>query len=353
MIYFEIVILSFFGIAILLIIFMLVKLSVKKHRAEQYKKWNHIAELLVRNTIFLEEDLSTSDYQIPITTRVQKLLVKERFRHVLVKVIIYATKNISGYAENNLKKLYEQLNLQHDAIANMSDKRWYIKASAIQELGVMNQIEYLSKIYRYTNNNKELVRMEAQLTVIKMLGFEGLRFLDVISYKLTEWNQIKLLNELSGLSDNNFTGIEKWLNSTNVSVVAFALKLARNYHRFELYNEIVSCLDHEDNDVRFEAIRTLEKIYTVDTSKILLQKFTKENFKNQLAIVKVLKSIAYSDDIPFIIELIDRRDNELKREIVRTVLNISPTGLAMLRAHPDADFYPLNEMIAQIKSEQI
>jgi len=353
MIYFEIVILSFFGIAILLIIFMLIKLSIKKHRKEQYKKWNHIAELLVRNTIFLDEDLSNSNYQIPITARAQKLMANERFRNVLVNVILSATKNISGTAENNLKKLYEQLKLQLYAVEKIADKRWYVKAKAIQELGLMNQIEYLSKIYRYTNNNKELVRMEAQLTVIKMLGFEGLRFLDVISYKLTEWNQIKLLNELSGLSDNNFTGIEKWLNSTNVSVVAFALKLARNYHRFELYNEILSCLDHEDNDVRFEAIRTLEKIYTVDTSKILLQKFTKENLKNQLAIVKVLKSIAYADDIPFIIDLIDRRDNELKREIVRTILHISPTGLTMLRAYPDAEFYPLKEMIAQIKSEQI
>lgn len=353
MIYFEIVILIFFGIAILLIFFMLIKLSIKKQRKEQYKTWTHIAELLVTNTIFLDDDLAKSDDQIPVAPEAQKLIANKRFRQVIVNVILSATKNISGTAETNLKKLYEQLNLQLYAVESLADKRWHVKARAIQELGIMKQITYLSKIYRFTNNNKELVRTEAQLTVIKLLGFEGLRFLDVISYKLTAWNQIKLLNELSGLSHNNFTGIDKWLQSTNVSVIAFALKLARNYHRFELYNEILACLNHEDDDVRYEAIYTLEKIYTVNTSRVLLERFNKENFKNQIAIVKVLKSIAYDDDIPLLINLLDRHDNELKREIVRTVANISSSGLVLLRQHPDVDFYPLNEMIAQIKAERI
>lgn len=351
MIYFEVVILIFFGISILLVSFMLIKLSVKKYRKKQYVVWNNDAQLLVRDTIFFEDNLPQTDHIIPIPSSVQKNMPNERFREVIVDVILYATKNISGNAEFNLKKLYEQLNLHLFALENLKDKRWYVKAKAIQELGVMNQMEYLNKIYRFTNNKKELVRMEAQLAVIKLLGFEGLRFLDVISYKLTEWNQIKLLNELARLPNNNFTGIEKWLRSANVSVVAFALKLARNYHRFELYNEILNCLDHEDDDVRYQAILTLQKIYTVDTSKILLNKFSKEIYKNQFAIIKTLKSIAYDDDIPQIINLIDRKDNELKREMVRSILSISPFGLTLLREHPDVDFYPINEMIAQVKSE--
>lgn len=69
---------------------------------------------------------------------------------------------------------------------------------------MMDQKNLLTKIYRETNSKNEFVRSEAQIAIIYMTGFNGLRFLDVISYPLTLWQQIKLLEQLRLLEKRRF-----------------------------------------------------------------------------------------------------------------------------------------------------
>ncbi|WP_182922081.1 HEAT repeat domain-containing protein [Pedobacter planticolens] len=313
-----------------------------------------MADLLIRNAIFSEHDDAVTDEPFPITGRTQKMLSNPHFKRLLTKELLAAKNNISGVSALNLKKLYIQLNLDKDAEERLRNcKKWHIKAKAIQELGVMEQKEYLNKIYRCTNNKNELVRMEAQTTIVKLYGFEGLRFLDIISYQLTEWQQIKLLKELSQLPPENFSGIEKWLKSKNNSVIVFALKLARNYHRFELYEQVVECLTHEMENIRLETIYTLEKIYNADTANILLERYEHETLKNQKTIVNVLQNIASDENIPTLINFLEQGDNDLKRMIVRTVANINPASIFQLKELPEANSHPLSQIIKQIEGELI
>src|SRR5690606_13427180 len=116
-------------------------------------------------------------------------------------------------------------------------------------------------------------------------------FLDVISYQISAWQQMKLLKELSIIPHVNVSGIDKWLKSDNCSVVVFALKLARNYHHFELYEEIIACLQHTEAHVRIQAVYTLTDIFTEDTSKKMLANFDSEEHNNQLAILKAVRKI--------------------------------------------------------------
>ncbi len=350
MIYLELVALCFFGISCLLIAYMLFYLKVVKNRRSKYKKWKNIADLLVRDAIFNEHD-GVDMVKFHINRRTEVLLKNARFRKILTKELLLAKKNMSGAAGDFLQKLYLQLQLDQYALKNMSSKKWHIKAKAIQDLGIMDLKEHLSKIYRHTNNRNELIRMEAQIAVIKLIGFEGLRFLDVVSYQITDWQQIKLLNELSLLPAHNFNGIEKWLLSTNDSVVIFALKLAKNFHRFELYDKVEACLDHVSVNVRHQAIWALEKIYTEETSKTLLMRYPNEVSTNQTAIAKVIQQIGNEEDIPILISFLADEEPEQKRTIVRTIANISEKGLPQLYLLPEADVAPLSLIIKQIEGE--
>ncbi|TCC89404.1 HEAT repeat domain-containing protein [Pedobacter frigiditerrae] len=330
---------------------MFINLTIKKVRDGRYKKLKNMADILIRNAIFLEQ---TEEIKlIPITARTAKMLSNDNFRSILTQELLSAKKNISGTAAVNLENLYNQLNLDKYAVKRLRSRRWHIKAKAIQELGIMGQKTHLNKIYRSTNNKNDLVRMEAQTTIVKLYGFEGLRFLDVVSYQISEWQQIKLLQELSRLAPDNFSGIEKWLNSTNMSVIVFALKLVRNYHRFELYDRITELLNHPNEVIRLEAIYTLEKIYTNETSKVLIDKYPLETLKNQKAIVKALQDVGYDDDIPVLIQFLGQDENELKRLIVRTIANINPEGLTEVENLPQSNQYPLDQIIKQIKGELI
>ena len=350
MIYFETVALSFFGIVFLLIGYILIYIKIVKNRRSKYQKWKNIADLLVSEAIF-SEDTDVNHVVFPINHRTEILLKNARFRKVLTKELLLAKKNMSGSAGLFLQKLYLQLNLDHYALQNFSSHKWHLKAKAIQDIGIMNLKAHLSKIYRQTNNKNELVRMEAQIAVIKLIGFDGLRFLDVVSYQINDWQQIKLLSELSYLPANNFNGIDNWLLSKNDSVVIFALKLIKSFHRFELYQEVKACLLHLSVNVRYQAILALEKIYNETTSSMLLKQYTIEEVKNQIAIVKTLQQMGSEEDIPLLISFLRNETPEQKRSIVRTIANISEKGLLQLRLHPEADIAPLSLIIKQIEGE--
>lgn len=350
MIYLEIITLIFLGIALLMVCFIMINLTIRKSRRNKYVKWKLMADLLIRNAIFSENEYST-ETPFPITARTKKMLNNPYFKRLLTKELLSAKKNISGVSATNLKKLYIQLHLNENALKKLNNKEWHIKAQAIQELGIMEQKEYLNKIYRLTNNKNDLVRMEAQTTIVKLYGFKGLRFLDVISYQLTEWQQIALLKELSMLPPENFNKIEKWLKSKNTSVITFALKLTRTYHRFEAYDQVIECLIHDNEDIRLEAIYTVEKIYNSDTEAVLLERYEHETLKNQKAIVAVMQNIASDESIPTLISFLNQEDNDLKRMIVRTVAHINSSSIHQLKELQTAHNYPLDQIIKQIEGE--
>ena len=351
MIFFEALLIFFFGAAIFLILFMTIYLLIRKKWRRKYTKWNSMIDLLLRKAIFFEVNGNDDDQVIPVTSRLKANLKNSRFRAQLTKKITAAKKNMSGQAGQNIKKLFLQLHLDENAINLIDSGKWHLMAIGIQQIGTMELKEHLTKIYRFTNNKNELVRAEAQLAVLNLFGFEGLRFLDVISYQLSEWQQMKLLKELSVIRHVNLTGIDKWLKSDNPSVVIFALKLARNYHHFELYGDIVNCLEHPESTVRAQAISTLTEIYTEGTSEKLLDRFELEEYNNQLAILKAVKKVGDDADLPRLQSYLTTDDFEMKLSVVRAIANVSEAGVELLMNDAKSDSYPLNEMLTQIKSE--
>jgi hypothetical protein len=340
------------GILIIcLLIFMLFFLYKKRINEKQQKKWRLIAGLLIRKAVFHDEEANT-ETSIPLTARAGKLMHNKHFRRLITGELILTKKSVAGKASDNLKYLYQQLQLDKYALENLKSTYWYVKAKAIQELTLMGLKDVLPKLYRYTNNRNELVRMEAQSATVQFYGFEGLRFLNVITYPISEWQQIKLLQQLSQVAPVDVS-IDTWLNSKNSSVVVFALKLARGYHWFQWHNTILSCLEHPEPDVRLQAIYCLCEIYTDKTAEILVSRFWDEDPEIQLAIVKTLQSIGSEENIPFLVDLLDYDNNEIRICAARAIVHLSKNGLAVLGMSASAIGYPLNEMLAQIKGELI
>jgi hypothetical protein len=330
---------------------MLFFLYNKRRNEKQYEKWRLIAGLLIRKAVFYDDEVNT-ETSIPLTARAEKLMYNKHFRQLMTGELILTQKSVAGRASDNLKHLYQQLQLDKYALENLKSTYWYVKAKAIQELTLMGFKDVLPKLYRYTNNKNELVRMEAQSAAVQFYGFEGLRFLNVITYPLSEWQQIKLLQQLSQVAPMNVS-IDSWLNSQNSSVVVFALKLARSYHWFQWHDTILSCLEHSDPEVRLQAVYCLCEIYTDKTAAILISRCRHEGPEIQLAIVKTLQSIGSEEDIPFLVDLLYDDNNEIRICAARAIIHLSKNGLAVLEMSASAIGYPLNEMLAQIKGELI
>lgn len=349
----------------ILILLLLIYITVHQYnvnrREAKRTRWNFIADHAIRSAIFFDDEepkdpltdalsiLEADKLKLP--GRLMKLMHNPYFRSILAKKIVSAKRNMSGEASENLVRLFRQLQLDQRALEMLNGSLWSRKALAIQQIGGMGLVEFEKNMLKYVDDKHGLIRVEAQNALLRFHGFDGLRFLDTATYPITEWQQIKLLDQLSHLKAENFTGIDFWLKSNNESVVLFALKLVKTYHRYELYQEVISCLKHQSADIRMQAIIVLKKLLSENTAPVLIALYPDETLRNKLAILQTLEVTSTTEDIPFLMNILDDQSNEIKMGACRALVSLGEEGKDALCSHPQADSRPLCQMIAQIKEE--
>ena len=299
--------------------------------------------------IILEETIEG----IEIPKKFFRLLNDPKARQVAIDELIKCKKNFSGAVADNIIALYNKLGLREDSLLKMKNKRkWYLQARGIQELYLMDQKDLLTKIYRETNSKHEFVRSEAQIAVIHLTGFNGLRFLDVITYPLTLWQQIKLLEQLKlfGKKEDLSDRIPKWLLSKNETVVVFALRLAAEYQQFAVKDKIVDCLVHPSKIVRTQAIKTLIVLSDEHTASMLMGYFSKEDFENQVHILNNLVNIATDDQRDFMIKLLDAPDNIIKVKAATVLANNCTDGIEVIKKRALIEPEPFERILRHVNS---
>jgi hypothetical protein len=268
-----------------------------------------------------------------IPGKIRWALKSKYARQFIIDELVRFKKSISGEASARISLLYEQLQLKNDSIHKLKSARWHIRAKGIQELYIMKADDALSLIFPLTNSHNDYVRMEAQTGVVYLTGFDGLRFLDNLTLPLTEWQQIKLLEQLrqaknkSGLAAN----ISRWLQSDNDTVVVFALKLAGEYQVFEVIQQIKTLLDNAPEKVRREAIIVLIKFAEDDLLPFLLEILSRESIRNQLLILDALAESVNESEEGKLIGLLDHPDNLIKLHAAMSLVKCSDNGIRLIK----------------------
>jgi hypothetical protein len=338
------------GLLLSVVVFMLFYLLSIRKTEKRMSGWKSTADLLVSNAIFFEEDGEAAP---PATTDNLKWIYTPGFRECLIDKLVTAKKNLTGDAAAGLLRLYRQFGLDKDSEQKLSSLKWHIKARGIQELAWMEQKDQLSRIYRHTNNRNEFIRMEAQLAIVRLYGMEGLRFLDVVSEPISEWQQIKLLDHLPRKGGEPVKGIRGWLQSPNTSVLAFSLKLVAIHHQFELHDQVAACLGHRNAAVRVQAVKCLREIYNEKTSRLLIDHYPENGMAYQEAVLEALGAIGAESSILFLLSALRNENNSLKLLAAQALAKLGQQGASALEGYDLLRQYPWNEIIQQAKSEQM
>jgi len=334
-----------------LLVCMIFALLHKNKRDKTQHRWLSKTNVLITKAIFFDDE-ENSEFKIPINRRVTELLKNPLFRQTLINELVISSKSISGTSAENLSLLYKQLDLNKDSLTNLQKNSWHKKAKAIQELAIMYQTEFSPQLYQLTNDKNEFIRMEAQISIVKFHGFDGLKFLSEITYPISEWHQINLLKELSAVSAADFKGIDTWLKSANHSVIVFALKLCASYYQFDQYSNIVGCLIHSNPKIRLQAINCLKEIYDDHTSLELIRIYQVQPTSLKLAILKALQKIGSEESISFLQGQLDSGNNQIKIATARALFHCGEEGAVLLDSHQSSHLYPLVDIIRQIKMEK-
>lgn len=336
--------LFFLTLTLIIIILIYVQLYLKRRRSdaasavhEQINEWIGGA--------LMEAD----EKPFPLTAQLKQYMKKERNREGLIDNLITIRKNITGTAASRIVTLYLQLGLKEDSLKRFRSVIWHQKTKGIYELYMMDQEAELPDIYIYTNSANENVRMEAQIAIVGFQGFEGLTFLDTLEFPLHEWQQLKLLEQLSTLDTVYMDHLPVWLQSENEYVVHFALKLADIYRQMDVHDLVLSQLSHPADKIRFQAIRTLGRIANEQTPDILVARYACETPGNKREILKQLSVIAHAAHIPFLEEALLDDSDTIKLEAITAIALLDDTRNLMDKYGTDATMISI---IKQVQYEQ-
>jgi hypothetical protein len=327
-------------IATFYILYVKKKKSIfKKSIGQRLEDW--LTEIILNET---ETDLT-------VPPNFETLFNNPEARQIVIDELVRYKSSFLGSVSENIIKLYYQLGLNVDSRLKLDDPRDHIQCQGIHELCVMEQKDQIKKVYKFTNSKNKDVRIEAQTALLQWYGFTGLRFLDLVSFPITDFQQLKLLELLRQLPFTGFTRLTKWLASDNDSVVNFALKLAEHYNQFEVHKEAEQCLYHKNEAVRIQAVKTLAKIGNSDTATLLTNAYQNEKFTNRLNILKELSKIAGDAQRDFLIVQLHEGHEYLKLAAAKVLAQCTTEGMEILEAKSFDTPVPYADILLHIKSE--
>ncbi len=346
----------FFSLLIIfLIVFILFYFFRKKRRNQRkislQKKFNDfISEIAVCDS---KEELNEVFLQ-PAYQKILNQSQQTRFeRNLLIRELAETCKKFSGTTMSNINWLFQKIQLEKELVLNLNNHRWYIKAKAVQQLAYLQQQSQINSIFQLTNHENNLLRMEAQSAIVKLTGFDGLQFLNIVNHPISEWQQLRLIQELSGHTSEKLGNISQWLKSKNNSVVDFALRLVEIYRQYEYYDEVKECLCHPSASVCKKAVVTLSQISNETTAGFLADHYPNYDESIQLVIFRILRAAGTENEIPFLLSILNHPDDAFKMEAAKAIGQISAKGIEKIEELVDETTYPWNIILPQIKTEGI
>lgn len=297
---------------------------------------------MVSEFLFLEDDATKDEKSNYIALKIEiRELLKERFnRRVLAEILLDLRRDVSGEAQQSLFQLYQDLGLHKDAFAKLKSWRWHVISQGILELTQMEVEESYGFVTKFINDKRSTIRKQAEIATVT-LRREGINyFLDTTRYKISEWQQLKLLDVLRNQKDFNPPRFKSWLTSNNKYVVLFALRLLKFYNQNDASDSLIALIKHKNNQIKEEAIACIKEFNitaALDTLKLV---FWNSSVEIKIAILGAIGEIGAVEDIEFL-QLIEKKELNfsVKSKAISSINAIAPETIMPSKGIQDESQY--------------
>lgn len=265
---------------------------------------------------------------INLKIEIRELLKESINRKLFSEILFDLQKDVSGETLNRLHKLYVDLGLDQDAFAKLKSWKWHVVSKGILELTKMEVPESYGVIKKYINTKKGVIRKQAEIATVS-LKHEGINyFLDTTTHKISEWQQLKLLDVLRNFEDFQPPRFKVWLTSNNKDVVLFALRLAKYYNQNDANTSITELVKHKNNQIKTEAIQCIREFNIVEAVEPLKNIFWKCTVNIKLLILGAVASLGKKEDVVFL-QLVANKDSDftVKSKALGAVNTICPESV--------------------------
>ncbi|RXP63564.1 hypothetical protein EC396_01810 [Lutibacter sp. HS1-25] len=309
----------------LILYLKILRIYLRKNEKEQIKYQKIYEENLI-NYLYAGDDVNEISEEQQLFINKTKIEILNTFnRKVLISVMSKLVNDISGEIAVSIHKFYYETGLINYSLKKIKARKWEIIASGIDELTQFEVKQAHNKIEKLIKHPHKEVRNQAQLYLVNLFQFQGLNFLNNLEYQLSEWNQIQLLEILQKFDNQEITNISNWLKSNNISVVMFALKLAKVYNQFESKDALLDLLKHPNEEIRVQTIDVLSYFFDTECKEYLKSNFNNSSKSEQIAFLKLLENTGDASDENFILENINHPNFKIKLASLKILKEINPT----------------------------
>lgn len=247
-------------------------------------------------------------------------------RKVLINEMIDLSINLSGEPKKILRELYVSLGLHKDSLKKAYSSTWHIKIKGFRELAFMDIHDANAEIKKCLNHSNPIVRMEAQIALVRLNEEDPFNFLDLLTEHFTIWEQMNVYETII-YHDLPIPEFKRWLVSENKSVLIFALRMIKLFKQKNSVNELLSLIDFPDEDVRFELYTTMGTMRNNKIRWSLKNQFLTETPKNKMAILKALARFKEEEDISFFKTVLEEHEDvNLQILAAKGIRNVGEPG---------------------------
>jgi hypothetical protein len=274
-------------------------------------------------------------------------------RHVLIDQIIDVSINLKGKEIEKLFDLYKLLGLARDSIKKAQSRQWHKKIKGIRELAYMNIKDANDILYNALNSSNEILRMEAQIALVRLNDDNPFEFLSHLTSHFSLWEQITL-HELIIHHNIPLPSFQKWLTSPNPTVVTFALRMIREFKQRESEANVLETLFHTDPSVRILAVEVAGDLDMRSTLETMKHMYKYQEYKICLAIIKSMGKMPDSSMIGFLKLVLDKEDDvQLQIEATKAINNNGEEGHNTLVKIMESEYKNYSIIIKHVLDKRI
>jgi hypothetical protein len=258
-------------------------------------------------------------------------IASNRFnRQILINQMIDLSINLKGDIKKVIKELYLQMGLERDSLEKAYSRKWHENVKGFRELAFMNIRDANERILESVNSGNDIVRMEAQIALVRLSDDNPYHFLHYLKKPFTLWEQITL-HELLIQHELKVPAFKQWFKSENISVVIFALEMISIFKQEKSGSEVIRLFSHENEEVRNTAFKVSGDIGLQSALPELKKIYHQETYKNKLNILDTFARIPEEKHLPFLKTVLDAEDDvQLQIKATKAIENTDEPGISML-----------------------
>lgn len=334
-------------LSILSMIILLVVILLNRSRLEKEEKLRSYLSETYQTMIvdYLFADINTDKFF--------EIASNKYRRQVLIDQMIDVSVNLKGDTENKLQNLYLSLGLDEDSVKRAHDFRWHKKIKGFRELAFMNIKDANDQMYKALNSGNEILRMEAQIALVRLTDHDPFNFLFSLKRPFSLWEQITL-HDLIIQHDLPVPSFKRWLMVKNPTVVMFALRMIREFRQKDAEDEIRELLNHNSPEVRRLAVQVAGDMDMRSTLETMKRMYKSQDYKTCLEIIKSMGKMPDPSYIGFLELVLDKEDDvQLQIEATKAIENNGEEGVKTLVKLMKSEYKNYNIIVRHVLDRRI